>query len=112
MSGKGFTNRLFKHRRRILAILLAWSATIGGLAWWYAADQANDMTEMARIYARACHEKDVIYRRWNAAHGGVYVAVSKDFQPNPYLQVAERDVTTPCNSLVSEPWPCSYLAYC
>jgi PAS domain-containing protein len=83
MTGNGLFDRFFTYRRKILAILLAWSATIGGLAWWYHADHVNDMSEMAR------------YRRWNAAHGGVYVPVSKDFQPNPYLQVAERDVTTP-----------------
>ncbi|MHB8974068.1 MAG: response regulator [Pirellulaceae bacterium] len=87
--------KLFTYRRVVLALLLAWSAAIGGLAWWYDADHTANLTEMARIYSRACHEKDVIYRRWNAAHGGVYVAVTKDFQPNPYLQAAERDVTTP-----------------
>ena len=95
MSGKGLSNRLFTYRHKTLAILLAWSATIGGLAWSYHADHAANLSEMARIYARACHEKDVIYRRWNAAHGGVYVPVSETSKPNPYLQAAEREVTTP-----------------
>ncbi len=95
MRGKEFSKRRFTYHRTILAILLAWSATIGCLAWWYSADQANNMSEMARIYARACAEKDLIYHRWNAAQGGVYVPVSKDSQPNPYLQVTDRDVTTP-----------------
>ena len=87
--------KLFTYQRTVLALLLAWSAAIGGLAWWYYADHTANRTEMARIYARACHEKDVVYRRWNAAHGGVYVAVSEDCQPNPYLHAAERETTTP-----------------
>ena len=85
----------FTYQRTVLALLLAWSAAVGGLAWWYHADHTANLTEMARIYARACHEKDVIYRRWNAVHGGVYVAISKNCQPNPYLHAAEREITTP-----------------
>jgi hypothetical protein len=41
------------------------------------------------------HQKDVTYRRWNAQHGGVYVRVAGKTQPNPYLEVLERDITTP-----------------
>ena len=101
MSSNSFVIRFLTQQRRILAIFLAWSATIGGLASWYRADHTNDMTEMAATYARACHDKDLIYRRWNSTHGGVYVPVSKDFQPNPYLKVAERDVTTPSGRVLT-----------
>ncbi|WP_457552705.1 c-type heme family protein [Desulfobacula sp.] len=51
--------------------------------------------EAARIEARTAFMKDVIYRRWNADHGGVYVPVTEAIQPNPYLDVPERDITTP-----------------
>jgi signal transduction histidine kinase/DNA-binding response OmpR family regulator len=95
MNGNSRLYRLFAHRRVVGAVLVAWLAAIGGLVWWYNADHEADLTEMARIYARACHEKDVIYRRWNAAQGGVYVPVSKGSQPNPYLRVPEREVSTP-----------------
>ncbi len=40
-------------------------------------------------------EKDVIYRRWNADHGGVYVPVTQKTKPNPYLDDLERDIITP-----------------
>lgn len=33
-------------------------------------------------------------RDWNALHGGVYVPVTDSTQPNPYLKVPRRDVTT------------------
>ena len=93
MSGNGFSNRFITQRRIILAILLAWSATIGGLAWWYEIDHDDNLSEMARIYARACHEKDMIYRQWNAAHGAYAQRHRiKTSQPNPNLQAADRDV--------------------
>jgi hypothetical protein len=40
-------------------------------------------------------KKDIVYRRWAAIHGGVYVPVTDDVQPNPYLaNIPDRDVTT------------------
>ncbi len=33
-------------------------------------------------------------RLWNARHGGVYVPITKDIQPNQYLDVPNRDVVT------------------
>ncbi len=51
--------------------------------------------ESARIQARSAFEKDVLYRSWNAGHGGVYAPLSKNNQPNPYLDVPERDIETP-----------------
>ena len=42
------------------------------------------------------YAKDTLYRRWNTQHGGVYVPVTEDTPPNPYLRdVPERDITTP-----------------
>ena len=33
-------------------------------------------------------------RTWNAGHGGVYVAVTDEVQPNPYLRHPARDLET------------------
>ena len=89
-----FANRHFAYRRRTVAILLAWMAIIGGLAWWSHADHANDLTEMARIYARACIDKNMIDHRWHETHSGLYATAPNNLQPDPYLQVAERDVNS------------------
>ena len=96
MNGKGFLNRLFTYRRVLVAVLVAWSASIGGLAWWYHVDHTNDITEMAYLYARACHDMDMIYRCWDKAHVGLYVPGSKNFQPSWYLKAAEQDVNLAC----------------
>ena len=34
----------------------------------------------------------LITRAWNALHGGVYVPVDRNTQPNPYLDVPMRDI--------------------
>ena len=40
--------------------------------------------------------KDLLYRQWNADHGGAYVPVTPTTSPNPYLiHVNERDISTP-----------------
>lgn len=49
---------------------------------------------MARRKARITFDNDLLYRRWSAKQGGVYVRVSEDTPPNPCLQVPDRDVTT------------------
>ncbi len=38
-------------------------------------------------------------RLWNAMHGGVYVPVTEDTQPNPYLKTPYRDITAKENGL-------------
>lgn len=50
---------------------------------------------MARIQAQVAYQRDVIYRRWNAENGGVYVPVTEKTAPNPYLETPNRDITGP-----------------
>ncbi len=55
----------------------------------------KEIKAVATIQARTSFNNDVTYRRWNAMHGGVYVTVDESTQPNPYLHVNERDISTP-----------------
>lgn len=32
--------------------------------------------------------------KWNARHGGVYLPITDDLQPNPYLELADKNVVT------------------
>lgn len=50
--------------------------------------------ELLESSAREIFNLVVVVRRWNANHGGVYVPVTDQFQPNPYLKVPERDLLT------------------
>ncbi len=72
--------------------LAVWSALVLGSLGWNLFQAQNARTDLALKTARSFFEQVVLTRRWNARHGGVYVRVTEDTQPNPYLQVAERDI--------------------
>ncbi|MCB2226286.1 MAG: DUF3365 domain-containing protein [Desulfarculaceae bacterium] len=77
-------------------LVLAAVATLALAAslWWNINQQQEGARAVALTMARATLEKDVLYRRWNALHGGVWAPVGPNTQPNPHLKVAEREVTT------------------
>ena len=47
---------------------------------------------LAENNARMFWEKDMLYRAWTVFHGGAYVPVSSETEPNPDLEIAHRDV--------------------
>jgi signal transduction histidine kinase len=51
---------------------------------------------LARNEAAATFNKDQAFRSWATMHGGVYVPVTGETPPNPYLShIPERDITAP-----------------
>lgn len=77
-----------------MAIL--WTLVVGVSFTWNYANEQGAAQDAATVAAGAQFAKDVLYRRWNAGHGGVYAPVSETTQPNPYLtEVRERDIETP-----------------
>jgi len=71
-----------------------WSAIVIASLTWNVYQTRQGTLDVARIQARDSFMKDIVYRRWNAGHGGVYVPVTDESPPNPYLEVPERDITT------------------
>jgi|GEM_PF-1479016 len=83
-------------KRYVWVLAMVWTVVVATSLVWNVFETKQETLEAARIQAREAHEKDAIYRRWNAGHGGVYVPVTKETQPNPYLSdVPERDIITP-----------------
>jgi len=83
-------------KRYFLATAVAWTVVVATALVWHVFEAKQVTLETMRIQAREAYEKDIIYRRWNAGHGGGYVPVTQETQPNPYLyDVPERDITTP-----------------
>ena len=76
-------------------LILLWTAIIA-FAWiWNVKDRRVEIIQQSVQMARVAFEKDVMYRLWNSAHGGVYVPVTDQTQPNDYLSdVEERDIVT------------------
>ncbi|MDA3924284.1 MAG: PAS domain S-box protein [Kiritimatiellae bacterium] len=82
-------------KRYVLILAAVWTAAIVILFNWHRADVTGHMSELARIQAVNSFNKDLIYRRWSAAHGGVYVPPTEETPPNPYLShIKTRDITT------------------
>lgn len=86
---KGITIKHF-----MILLLLLWTALAAVSLWWNLSQQKEEILETALNQARLTFDKDIIYRRWVASQGGVYVPVSEKTPPNPYLIVPNRDVQT------------------
>lgn len=83
------------NRMLVLAVVL-WTAVCLGSMLYLHRDSKRHIELIARETARASIEKDLLYRYWAAGHGGVYVPVTDQTRPSPYLAgVKERDITTP-----------------
>ncbi len=77
-------------------LVLFWTVVIVGSLLWNLYSEREQCRRLALNEAMAAFEKDVIYRMWNASHGGVYVPVTDETPPNPNLaHIQERDITTP-----------------
>jgi hypothetical protein len=78
-----------------MGIIIVWSFFIGITVFWHQQTMDAGVIEAAKIEARSVFENHVIYRSWNAGHGGVYARVDTKTRPNPWLDTPERDITTP-----------------
>ncbi len=74
----------------------AWTLGVG-LSFAWNVSQIRRLTEdQALVEARSTLQKDIVYRKWATAHGGVYVPVTDQTPPSPFLShIPERDLTTP-----------------
>ncbi|MBU0514145.1 MAG: DUF3365 domain-containing protein [Proteobacteria bacterium] len=91
----GRTSRPLRVGRYFGALAVIWTLVVVSSLWWNLSESESATLEAARIQARTAFEKDVLYRRWNAGFGGVYVPVTPTTRPNPYLKVPDRDIATP-----------------
>ena len=89
---------LLSRKIRLFAWILAacWTLLIVvSWLWTYNAEQ-KVLHKIALTGAQTLIERDALYRRWATSHGGVYVPVTPQSPPNPYLShVPERDISTP-----------------
>jgi diguanylate cyclase (GGDEF)-like protein/PAS domain S-box-containing protein len=82
------------HPHLVLAILI-WSLLVGASFLLNAMREREEVFESARADAVTHLNKDISFRRWGTRHGGVYVPVSPEQQPVPWLaHLPNRDVRT------------------
>ncbi len=82
-------------RNNFFVLALCWSCIMLLLMALDMYDTSHGILAMARLEARTAIGKDIVYRQWNAGSGGVYATRSATTPPNPYLDVRDRDLTTP-----------------
>ena len=86
---------LFIFERYIKFLVVIWTTLVVISLVWSIFRLKKETLEIASIEADITLTKDILYRRWNSLHGGVYVPITKDTQPNPYLSdIPDRDITT------------------
>jgi PAS domain S-box-containing protein len=81
-------------KRFVLALGCFWTVVVLLSFAWSAIHLQNTGMDMAKVEAATAYESDVFYKKWNAMHGGVYVPVSENTPPNPFLTTNRRDVVT------------------
>lgn len=83
-------------QRSLIGLAVFWTialVALGSLDTW---QTYKGVVDDARSSANESVRKDMVYRRWAAMHGGVYVPVTPQTPPNPYLaDIPERDISTP-----------------
>ena len=77
----------------IVIAMAVWLTLLGAFLSWLVVDSQRHDTQAARITANAVFQQILISRQWNAAHGGIYVPITASTPPNPYLPLANRDLT-------------------
>ena len=81
-------------KRLVFIIICAWVVLIGSSAWWNVYQIKESHLQENLETARSFFDIIVTTREWNALLGGVYAPVTDEIQPNPYLDVSDRDILT------------------
>lgn len=87
--------KLVLDRRYWLFPLAMWSLLVTVSLLWNANEADTHSREIVHERASFIFELISSMRLWNASHGGVYALIDPQNPPNPHLEVAERDITTP-----------------
>jgi diguanylate cyclase (GGDEF)-like protein len=72
--------------------VLTWVTLVTASFLWNYSNAKHEQERIALQSARSFFDQIVITRLWNSRHGGVYVHVTETTQPNPYLEMAMRDI--------------------
>ncbi len=79
-------------KRKLIYICAIWSCLTAALFIWNYKSAVNEQYNLSIQTARSFFQQILLFRSWNAGHGGVYVPVTADTQPNPYLEDPARDI--------------------
>ncbi|MDP3301620.1 MAG: DUF3365 domain-containing protein [Sulfuricurvum sp.] len=77
-------------------IMAVFTVMISTSLWWNLNDMKMHLEELAHLEAKTNLDKDMAFRLWATRHGGAYLIVNEETQPNPYMSIVkERDIVSP-----------------
>jgi len=93
---KKFKAHPFRWERYIWWVPVVWTIVIFASLLWNMIHLREMTVKIGHLEAELSLEKDMVYRNWIKRHYVVYVPVTEETPPNPYLShIPERDITTP-----------------
>ena len=87
-----------------VAVALAWTLVALLSLLWNLYQHDREIVAIVRSVAETHLDRDTAFRHWGVGHGGVYVPVTKQTPPNPYLDpalVPEREIVTPSGRVLT-----------
>jgi diguanylate cyclase (GGDEF)-like protein/PAS domain S-box-containing protein len=85
-----------------IMLILFWTVAVAVSLVWNIRQVRELVLEQAQIELRANFFKDLAFRNWATRHGGVYVPVTPETSPDPYVaNMPERDVLTPSGRVLT-----------
>lgn len=86
----------------IWIMLSIWTLLLAASFLWNDQQVRTLILDQAGSELRASFYKDLSFRQWATKHGGVYVPVTEETQPDPYIDyIPERDVVTPSGRVLT-----------
>lgn len=85
-------------KQKLYLTIGVWICTIFISLWWNINAARKNQNALTFQTARTVFEQMVVTRRWNASHNGVYVRVTEETKPNPFLKDSQRDLN--CGGLL------------
>ena len=79
-------------KRQALFLSIAWLMILSASFMFQYHDSEQTNRELILSTSRALFDSIILTRKWNTGHGGVYVPVTKETLPNPYLSDPLRDI--------------------
>jgi len=79
-------------KRQILFLSIAWLMILSASFMFQHYESERTHNDLILNTTRVLFDNIVLTREWNAMHGGVYAPVTKENQPNPYLNDPLRDI--------------------
>jgi len=87
------TGRLSIIKQLALIVVFFWTLIISASLVWNYANERKQALDLVQKEAVITMNKDQAFRSWASKHGGIYVPVSDETPPNPFLaHVPERDI--------------------